>query len=165
LVGGRVGTKKRPYEFTYYVGGDRKIRWHLGIHPLDIEDIVDRRMSELVLYCCRTLGCGFKSSDPDSHCDCDYERDPNFGHFQSKDVSEVLMRRSITGISEASTESDIVAILGDPDETGDGGQIDAIGFVPRWIKYYLKDCQLHFEFDSRKLKMLTIMERDWEPGK
>ena len=39
LCGGRVGTDKRPYEFTYYHGADRAgSRWRLAFHALEIEE-------------------------------------------------------------------------------------------------------------------------------
>lgn len=160
LVGGKVGTKKRPFEFTYYVDGDRKTRWHLAFHPLELEDIADGHMTELRLYCCRTPDCGHKSNDPEFLCDCDYENDPFTGHIALADTAEALRRRGITGISDISTKADVIAVLGQPDASR-----DAERNTPAWIKYHRADCQLHFQFErSGKLKMLTVMEADWKPG-
>ena len=165
LIGGRVGSKKRPFEFTYHIGGERSNCWHLGLHSLDIEDIADGRMTELTLYCCRTPDCGHKTSDPEFLCNCDYENDPYFGHIEVADTVEALSRCGITGISETSTKAQIILALGPPKESGCDSYGDAFDHVPPWIKYERNHCQFHFQFDgSGRLRKLTIMEADWKPG-
>lgn len=168
LIGGRIGTRKRPFEFTYYPDGDRKTkaRWRLALHPLEIEDIADGCMTELTLYCCRTPDCGHKSNDPDDLCDCDYVEDPYFGNIKLSDADEALRRIGLPQITQSSTRADIVQALGEPEEVGGGEKHPSFGYIWPWIKYFRTDCQIRFEFQkSGRLRMLSIMEPDWEPGK
>jgi hypothetical protein len=167
LVGGRTGTPERPYELTYYPHSDRRStrRWRLSLHPLEIEDIVDGCMAELTLYCCRTTGCEHKSSDPEDLCDCDYVEDPYFGNIEPANIDEALRRIGLPQITRSSTRADIVQFLGEPQETGGGRKIPPLGYVRPWIKYYRPDCQVRFEFGkSGALRMLSVLEPDWEPG-
>jgi hypothetical protein len=73
LIGGRVGSKKRPFEFQYYPCADRssKSQWRLALHPLEIEDIADGFMTELSLFCCKSPNCGHMSMNSDDHCGCE----------------------------------------------------------------------------------------------
>jgi hypothetical protein len=74
LCGGRCGTKKRPFEFTFYPpGGDKRARWYLTLHPLEIEDIADGVMTDIMMYCCTSPECQMKFREPDETCFfCDY---------------------------------------------------------------------------------------------
>lgn len=168
LIGGRTGTRKRPFEFTYYPDGDRqtRARWHLVLHPLEIEDIADGYMTELTLYCCRTPDCGHKSNDPEHLCGCDYVEDPYFGNVKPADTDEAIRRIRLPQITPSSTRTEIVEILGEPQEVGGDEKHPSHGYVWPWIKYHRADCQLRFEFQkSGALRMLSILEPDWEPGK
>lgn len=168
LIGGRVGTPKRPFEFTYYPDGfgHSKARWHLALHPLEIEDICDGHMTELTLFCCRTPNCGHKSNDPELLCDCDYVEEPYFGNIKLSDAEEALRRIGLPEITQSSTRADIVQILGEPQAVGGDEKHAVFGYVWPWIKYYRTECQLRFEFQkSGALRRLSIMEADWEPGK
>jgi len=168
LIGGSVGTRQRPFEFTYYADGFRqsKALWHLALNPLEIEDICDGHMTELTLFCCRTPDCGHKSNDPEDRCDCDYVEDPYFGNIKPCDTEEALRRIGLPQITQSSTRGDIVQVLGEPPEFGGGEKHPAFGYVWPWIKYSRTDCQVRFEFQkSGALRMLSIMEPDWEPGK
>jgi len=74
LCGGRCGTKKRPFRFTYYPS-DRNPwgRWYITLHPLEIEDIADGVMTQIKMYCCRSPNCQIKAREADNHCFyCDY---------------------------------------------------------------------------------------------
>ncbi len=167
LIGGRVGCGKRPFEFTYYPNGDHtgRTRWHLAMHPLEIEDVADGHMTEITLHCCRTPDCGHKSSDPESLCDCDYVNDPYYGNVQLSDTVEALNRLGISGISESSTRDDVLGLLGEPHESGGGEKNPQLGYIWPWIKYNKTECQLRFEFrKSGKLRMVSILDPDWKPG-
>ena len=62
LIGGRIGTRKRPFEFTYYPDGDcqAKSGWHLALHPLEIEDIADGMLDiQIANRCQRRCGVCF----------------------------------------------------------------------------------------------------------
>jgi hypothetical protein len=77
VCGGRCGTKGRPFTFTYYPEGDQKRgRWNLTLHKLEIEDIGDGRMTEITMYCCTAPDCRTKSREDNVPCFfCDYEDD------------------------------------------------------------------------------------------
>lgn len=165
LCGGRVGTEKRPYEFTYDCSADRS-RWRLAFHPLEIEDIVDGHTTQITLHCCTSAGCGHKSNDPEFLCDCDYVEDPLFNRFEFPAAIEVLHRLGIDGLTAASTREDVIALLGEPTRTGGGQKHTAIGYIHPWIKYQRPDCQLRFEFHkSTGIRLVTVLPPDWEPGK
>ncbi len=167
LIGGRVGSKDRPFEFSYYPDADRssKSRWHLALHPLEIEDIADGCMTELNLYCCKSPDCGHKSTDPDRLCNCDYVEDPYSGNVKLTDVDEALRRIGLPEITQNASREEIVQLLGDPQETGGGEKHPTIGYIWPWIKYRRPDCQLRFEFQkSGQLRGLSILDPNWEPG-
>jgi len=160
LCGGRVGTERRPYQFTYYLNRNGG-QWRLALHRCDIEDIADGRLTEMTMYCCKTPNCGYMSNLNEGGCKCDYVRNPDFGHFVFPEAREKLAQRGITTVSETSTKQDVLAALGPPDLSGGGTD-----GIPVWVKYHRDDCQVHFEFKkSRQISMVTIMEKDWEPGK
>jgi hypothetical protein len=167
LIGGRIGSKKRPFEFTYYPDAERssKSRWHLALHPLEIEDIAHGCLTELTLYCCKTPECGYKSSEPDHFCSCDYVEDPYFGNIKLAEVDEALRRIGLSEITQHSSRVDIERLLGDPQETGGGEKHPTIGFIWPWIKYRRPDCQLRFEFQKTgKIRGISILDPNWEPG-
>lgn len=167
LVGGRVGSRKRPFEFTYSPNGDRstKSRWKLALHPLEIEDIADGCMKELSLYCCKSPECGHKSTDPQDLCKCDYVNDPYVGNIRLSETNEALRRIGVTEITRKSSRNEIIQILGDPHEKGGGEYDPTFGYVSPWIKYLRADCQLRFEFQkSGRLRGISILDPNWKPG-
>lgn len=157
----------RPFEFTYYPDGTRssQSRWHLALHPLEIEDIAEGFMTELNLYCCKSTECGHKSADPDDLCDCDYIEDPYFGNVMLTDVDEALRRIGLPDITQDSSQNAIVQLLGEPQETGGGETHPTFGYIWPWIKYHRTDCQLRFEFqNSGRLRGISILDPNWKPG-
>lgn len=167
LIGGRVGSKKRPFEFKYYPDGDRSAqsRWKLALHPLEIEDIADGFLTELNLYCCKSPDCGHKSNDPEDLCDCDYIDDPYFGNVKLSDTDEALRRIGISDITQNSSRNEIEQLLGDPQETGGDEIHPTLGYIWPWIKYLRTDCQLRFEFQkSERLRGISILDPNWKPG-
>lgn len=167
LIGGRVGSDKRPFEFTYYRDGDHAgaARWHLALHPIEIEDIVDGHMTEITLYCCRTPDCGCISNDPEYFCSCDYVNDPYSGSIDLSDTVEALNRVGISGLCESSTHDDVLGVLGEPHQSGGGEKNPVFGYIWPWIKYNRTECQVRFEFHtSGKLRGVSILDPDWKPG-
>jgi len=165
LCGGKVGDKRRPFEFTYYPDEAVKSRWELSFHVLEIEDIVDGRETELTLFCCTTPSCGFKSNSANGNCNCDYVEDPFFGSFDFPAAGDKLAHWNLPAFTRSSMRQVIIDALGAPDETGGGYKSDG-RTIPIWIKYLRVDCQIHFQFDRRgHLQMVSFMEPDWEPGK
>jgi hypothetical protein len=169
VFGGRYGKKPRSYVLTFYPEGDaERGRWFLTFDRTEIEDIGDGRMGEITLYCCTSPECRCKFREPDDHCFyCDYADDPNYGTFAFPEAASKLAERGAVGLSESSTKENVVAVLGAPDETGGGAKHQGLGFVWPWIKYRRPDCQLRFEFNKggTQIRSVTIMEKDWEPGK
>ncbi len=167
LIGGRVGSKKRPFEFTYYPATDRssKSRCHLSLHPLEIEDIVDGCMTELILYCCRSPECGHRSTDPDRRCSCEYVEDPYSGNIKLTDADEALRRIGLPEITQDASRDEIVQQLGEPQETGGGEKHATFGYIWPWIKYHRVDYQLRFQFQkSGRLRGISILDPNWKPG-
>ncbi len=77
LVGGKVKVHKKPYRFTYRVGG---VIWKLAFDHTEIEDIGDGLITEIKLYSCKDPECKFASSLPDETCGrCDWEPIPEEG--------------------------------------------------------------------------------------
>lgn len=74
VCGGKVGSKQRPYDLTYYPGEDRdRGRWFLALHQSEVEDIGDGRMTEIAMYCCTSSDCKCKFREQDDYCFyCDY---------------------------------------------------------------------------------------------
>jgi hypothetical protein len=77
VCGGRYGKKPRPYVLTYYPEDDKeKGRWYLTLHGTEVEDIGDRRMTEITMFCCTSPDCRSKFREADEHCFyCDYVDD------------------------------------------------------------------------------------------
>ena len=75
LCGGKVGDGRRPYIFTFYpLRESDDASWHLPLHLTEIEDIADRVMTTITLYCCIDEACGFKTRNEKDHCSqCDYD--------------------------------------------------------------------------------------------
>lgn len=168
LIGGRVGTGKRPFHFTYYPQGDKqsRARWTVALHPLEIEDIVDGFATELTLYVCRSPDCMHKSTDPTHLCDCDYVEDQYWGNVQPEHTNEALQRIGLTQITTSSTREEVLAELGEPQYTGGGEPHPLFGYVHPWIKYHRPEYQVRFEFDPHeRIRLIHIMDPDWEPGK
>lgn len=169
VCGGRYGKKPRSYVLTYSPNGDaERGRWFLTFDRTEIEDIGDGRMAEIAMYCCTSPECRCKFRDPDVHCfHCDYADDPHYGTFAFPEAAAKLAERGAPGLSESSTKEDVIGVLGAPDESGGGTKHPPLGYIWPWIRYRRPDCQLRFEFNknSTRLRNLTIMEKDWEPGK
>jgi hypothetical protein len=74
LCGGRSRKSKRPFGFTWHPPGlNKRSRWYLALHRLEIEDIADGRMIDILMYCCTSPDCQMKFREPDEHCFyCDY---------------------------------------------------------------------------------------------
>ncbi len=168
VCGGRYGKKPRPYVLTYYPEGDgERGRWYLTLHRTEVEDIGDGRMAEITLLCCTSPDCRCKFRDADDHCFfCDYADDPNYGTFVFPEAGSKLAQRGIAGLSENSTQEEVVTALGLPDESGGGTKQPPLGYIWPWIKYRREDCQLRFEFtnDNKRIRNIAVMEKDWEPG-
>ena len=167
LCGGKTGEKPRPFQFTYYHSeNDRTANWQLALHRLEIEDIADGRMTEMSLYCCTSPGCGHKSRDSEDLCDCDYFEDPNYGTIDFPAARDVLAHWGVSGIDESSGQSDVIEQLGKPSQAG-GDEVRTFGYIWPWIKYLRTDCQLRFEFNKtrERLRNISVMDADWEPGK
>jgi hypothetical protein len=166
ICGGRYRPKPSRYELRYRPDGRHDGgQWELDLDDFDIEDISSGRLSEITLYCCASPACGRRFSNADGHCDCDYVKDPDFGTFEFPEAREKLQQRGVVGISEGSTRDDVFAALGPADEVGGGG-MSQYGYIWPWITYRRGDCQLRFEFGKReRLRNITVMEKDWEPGR
>jgi len=167
VCGGRCRHKPRPYVLTYFPKDDAENgRWFLTLAVSEIEDIADGRMTEIVMHCCTPADCRSKFREANAHCfKCDYFDDANFGTFEFPTAGEKLLQRNVAGISERSTWNDVLAILGPPQKEG-GGVQSSLGYIWPWIVYHREDCQIRFEFGKNGLvKNITVMEKDWEPGK
>lgn len=169
VCGGRYGKKPRSYVLTYYPEGDAdRGRWFLTFDRTEIEDIGDGRMAEITLYCCTSPDCRCKFRESDDHCFyCDYADDPNYGTFAFPAAASKLVERGVSGLSENSAKEDVITLLGSPDEFGGGYKQPPLGYIWPWIRYRRPDCQLCFEFNKNntRIRSITIMEKDWEPGK
>lgn len=150
LVGGRVGSARRPFVFSYFPNGDRSTQscWTLALHPLEIEDIADGCTKELSLCRCKTIGCHHQTTDPQAMCECDYVNDPYVGNIRLSDTIEALRRIGVTGITRKSSREQIIEVLGDPQEVGGGEQPYRAAYINAWIKYVREDSQLRFEFQK-----------------
>ena len=168
VCGGRYGKKPRRYVFTYFPQGDsERGKWYLTLDHTEIEDIGDGRMTEITMSCCTSSDCQTKFREADGRCFyCDYFDDPDFGSFEFPLAEEKLIQRGVIGLCRTSTKEEVTALLGTPDKIGGGITIEIIGYVPPWINYRLLDCQVTFRFDEADtLGSITVLERDWEPGK
>ena len=168
VCGGRYGKTNRPYVLTYYPEVDmERGRWFLTLSNFEIEDIADGRQTELLMHCCTSADCRSKFREPDTHCFfCDYIDDPRYGTFSFPRALQVLRDRGISSLSEASTRRDLVATFGSPERSGGGTIHETLGFIRPWVTYRRDDCQLRFDFDAGDcIQTVTILERDWEPGK
>lgn len=73
ICGGKVGTKLRPFEFTYYPEDDERGKWYLTLHRTEVEDIGDGHMTDITMYCCKSPDCRTKAREENEHCFyCDY---------------------------------------------------------------------------------------------
>lgn len=169
VCGGKFGKKPRPFVLTYFPEGDSdRGRWYLTLHRTDIEDIADGRMEEITLYCCTSPDCRCKFREADGRCSyCDYAEDPNYGTFVFPEAEARLAERGVTRVSEDSSRDNVVAILGPPDASGGNIRHPSLGYIWPWINYRRADCQLRFEFDNegKRVRNVTVMEKDWAPGK
>ncbi len=159
LVGGRVGSARRPFVFSYFPNGDRSKNscWTLALHPLEIEDIADGCTKELSLYCCKTTNCYHQTTDPQALCECDYVNDPYVGNIRLSDTVNALRRIGVTGITRNSSLEQIIEVLGDPHEAGGGEKPPKAAYINRWIRYLRGDSQLRFEFQkSGALRAISI---------
>lgn len=164
LVGGKIGSKERPFEFTYSAEGGS--RWHLAFHRIEIKDIVEQFETELELYSCQSPDCGQKSTSADFLCnDCDYVEEPLKGNLEFPAAQTALKRLGLGSITQNSTQEEVIAELGPPTQSGGGMTSKFLGYVFPWIKYQRTDCQLRFEFDKEgAIRMVSILDPDWKPG-
>jgi hypothetical protein len=71
----------------------------------------------------------------------------------------------VIGLSESSSRADVVALLGEPRAQGGDEPRPGRRHPEPWIKYWLPQCQAHFSFfRSGKLRRISIMPCDWQPG-
>lgn len=71
----------------------------------------------------------------------------------------------VAGLSESSSHADVVALLGEPGAQGGYEASPGRRHPEPWIKYWLPQCQAHFSFfRSGKLRRISFMPRDWQPG-
>ena len=76
VCGGKVGTKLRPFVFTYYPEDDERGKWYLTLHRTEVEDIGDGRMTDITMYCCTSPDCRMKAREENEYCfHCDYVED------------------------------------------------------------------------------------------
>jgi hypothetical protein len=88
-----------------------------------------------------------------------------FGNYEFPRVAKILRELGIKNITANSTKKEVIQLLGKPDKTGGGNKLSVLGYVDPWIKYNRPDCQLRFAFDKDKaVKLVTLLEPDWEPG-
>jgi hypothetical protein len=168
LCGGRDKKENKPYVFTFFPNDDRERgRWYLTLNEIEIEDIADGNLPEIEMFCCTDPNCRTKFREPNDSCFyCDYYDDLNFGTFEFPAATAKLQERGVTSLSRESTRADVLAALGVPEESGGGIRHPDLGFIKPWITYRRSDCQLRFEFDKKdRVTNVTVMERDWEPGK
>ena len=167
VTGGRVGERSRPYVLAYLPTGDEERgRWSLALHPAEIEDIADGRMTEIALHCCTSPGCRRKFRGPDELCvDCDHVLDPIDAHLPIAEALPRLEAMGIAGLTAAATRDDVVAALGPPRESGGGAKDANLGHIKPWIKYHRPGSQLRFEFGRRgAVRAVTFLPADWRPG-
>jgi hypothetical protein len=167
LCGGRYQKKPGRYELNHHPQGDRaKGWWRLDVHRCDIEDIAECRLAEITMYCCTAPDCGAMFNRADGHCRCDYIKDPDYGTFDFPEAAEKLKQRGVASVTATSTREDVVAALGPPDKAGGDITDQVLGYIWPWIRYHRDDCQLRFEFDGeQRIRNITVLEKDWEPGK
>jgi hypothetical protein len=71
----------------------------------------------------------------------------------------------IKGLSEQSSRADVVGLLGEPGAQGGDDRLPDGRPIEPWVKYWLPECQAHFAFfRSGKLRRISFMPRDWQPG-
>lgn len=163
LCGGRIGSGKRPFVFTYYPTGDRERgRWFLTLNPLEIEDIADGRMVDIAMYCCVAPQCRSKFREPGGTCVfCDSVEDPRYGRFALAEALPRLQELGIRGLAPTSSRADVQQLFGEPVAAGGGVDLPSIGYVRPWIKYSLPAVQLHFEFEQDgSIHVVNLMPLD-----
>jgi hypothetical protein len=168
ICGGKIGTKLRPYVFTFSPTGDPDSgQWQLTLHKTEIEDIADGRMTEVTMSCCTDQGCRRKFREADEECSqCDERIDPLFGSFHFPEATEKLTAIGVHGLEECSTREEVITLLGTPDQSCGGEKSNTFGYIFPWIKYMRSDCQLRFEFDKqcKSVRLVSIIEANWVPG-
>jgi hypothetical protein len=77
LIGGRCGTKERPFQFTYYPSAHtNRDRWYLTLSREELDAIADGTVSRITMNCCTSPDCRMKFRESDEHCFyCDYIED------------------------------------------------------------------------------------------
>lgn len=167
VCGGRVGKGSRPYALTYYSSGDtQRGRWFLALHPTEIEDIADGRLTEIVMHCCTAPECRCKFREADGLCCyCDYVPDREYAHLGVGAALPRLEGMGIRGLTATATRDDVLAALGQPQESGGGVRDRVLGYIKPWIKYHRPDGQVRFEFSRQgEIEAVTFMPTDWRPG-
>lgn len=133
VCGGRVGTKLRPFVFTYYPSDDpRHGKWYLTLHRTEVEDIASGQMTEIAMYCCTSPRCNMKFREADERCfDCDYEDDE-----QTVAVKARLNEIAATVTSKEEWVAEYMALKPDASAMvmiGDYNGIDGLGNRLGWF--------------------------------
>ncbi len=68
----------------------------------------------------------------------------------------------LPGISDGASCDEITSVFGLPDHQGGGLQTN-FGIIPKWIRYTLPDCYLHFQFENDMATQVTIMSHSDPP--
>lgn len=88
-----------------------------------------------------------------------------FGTYEFPRAAEILHELGIDSITADSTKKQVIKLLGEPNESGGDKTVPVLGYIYPWIKYQRADCQLRFAFEKGKtVKVVTLIEPDWEPG-
>jgi hypothetical protein len=159
VSGGRTGESRRPFEFTYYPPDDaERGRWFLALHPTEIEDVADGVLDALPMYCCTSTDCRCKFREADDHCFyCDYEANPDRGTFTATEARPRLAAMGVLGLSDTSNRAGVIALLGQPIETGGGVMIHGHKVHP-WATFRIAAGEILVEFWSKsgRIKAVTF---------
>ncbi len=159
LYGGKIGTARRPFVFTYFpADAPEGCRWSLTLHETEVEDIADGVLTSLMLSCCVSPTCHCKFLETDEHClHCDYVENPKRGTIPIADAIPLLDELGMTGVSETSTLADVKVLLGEPFQTGGGTNFGNLTIHP-WAKFRAGDREVHFEFwtNGGRVKSVTL---------
>lgn len=71
-------------------------------------------------------------------------------------ASQIFSNSGLSLNSNRVTRNDLVAIFGNPDDTG-GGLLSEFGFIQEWVRYHRIECQLLFRFDGESVSAVVFM--------
>lgn len=119
ICGGRIGSTKRPFQFTYFpVGDTQRGRWFLNLHVTEIEDIADGVMTDITMFCCTSSDCRCKFRDESDTCFfCDYEDDIETAALKEK-LNELVntvasKEEFVAGYLKIKPNATSVSLIGD----------------------------------------------------